>query len=551
MKTLFVFLFVSLAFYSCNMDELINPEHSLVTTEKDVGIIDVTAQPGSYLIWLNGVNDETKKIADQLQTVNHYDQMVAFSDLPGVDKSATLVTMARDTLNDLTIVGNTADFIVGTYTSEMIQDIRHNRQGVILIATNGKDEELKTQMLKLFGLYVGKGYYKVSFPREQRYAYYDVDDPDGLKKLCGTGGLNPHTRSMVSSPGPTDDPSAPEVSERALHAMKKIYISNRFYAYTNDYKYHMTGYEPLQPYIAETRDYVPKDDKKYDGMVDREWTIDAYNLRIYAPTNGDNMIAVYSSGGNGFANRLDNSLVSLNNGPMYEIWALIWGLRNNAYTKINIRDDQRSGLNLKLIDFAPGLPETESTIGHSYNKSVGFDLGASPVLKGDYRWGKSITYQLAEMTREVTRTITDSEMSYSWKWYPETLFRGSKAMKENGMIDGAAMVSPAWYEILYNRVVGTPSTDNVYCDYDNDLQFNQNLLNYQQECAITARTTGASAGVVAVEITDGMTLQRGGAWFTSWGKAILHPFPSSSGAASDATVDVHKTMTVWIDYNNW
>ena len=51
----------------------------------------------------------------------------------------------------------------------------------------------------------------------------------------------------------------------------------------------------------------------------------------------------------------------------------IWGLRNNAYTKINIRDDQSSQLNLKLIDFAPGLPETESTIEHAYEKSVGFD----------------------------------------------------------------------------------------------------------------------------------------------------------------------------------
>lgn len=116
-------------------------------------------------------------------------------------------------------------------------------------------------------------------------------------------------------------------------------------------------------------------------MVDREWTIDAYNLRIYAPTNGDNMLAVYSSGGNGFSNRLDHSLVSLNNAPMYELWALIWGLRNNAYTKINIRDDQSSQLNLKLIDFAPGLPETESTIEHAYEKSVGFDLGATPVLR--------------------------------------------------------------------------------------------------------------------------------------------------------------------------
>lgn len=551
MKTLFVFLFVLLAFYSCDMDNPINTEDSSVATDKDTDAINVTAQPGSYLIWLNGTSAETKKIADQLQTVNHYDKMLSFNDLPGVDKSATLVTMARDTLNDLTIVSNVADFIAGTYTTEMIQDIRHNRQGVILIANNGKSEDLKVQMLKLFGLYVDKGYYKVSFPREQRYAYYDVNDPDALKKLCGTGGLNPNTRGMASSPGHTDDPSAPEVTARALHAMKKIYISNHFYAYTSDYKYHMTGYETLLPYTAEIRNYVPQDDKKYDGMIDREWTIDAYNLRIYAPTNGDNMIAVYSSGGNGFANRLDNSLVSLNNPPMYEVWALIWGLRNNAYTKINIRDDQRSLLNLKLIDFAPGLPETESTISHSYSKSIGFDLGVTPVLKGDYRWGKSITYQLAEMTREVSRTITDAEMDFCWKWYPETLFRGSKAMKANGMIDGAAMISPAWYDILYDHVAGTPGTDNVFCDYNNDLQFNQNLLNYQQECAITARTTGASAGVVAVEITDGMALQRGGAWFTSWGKAILHQLPSSSGTAYDTTVDVHKTTTVWIDYNNW
>ena len=47
-----------------------------------------------------------------------------------------------------------ADFIAGTYSPEMIQDIRHNRQGVILIAKDGKGEDLKAQMLKLFGLYV-------------------------------------------------------------------------------------------------------------------------------------------------------------------------------------------------------------------------------------------------------------------------------------------------------------------------------------------------------------------------------------------------------------
>lgn len=125
---------------------------------------------------------ETKKVAVRLQTVNHYDKMISFNDLPGTDKLATLESMAKDTLNDLTIVGNVADFLAGTYNFEMIQDIRHNRQGVILIAKDGKEEDLKEQMLKLFGLYVDKGYYKVSFPREQRYAYYDTNDPDALNE---------------------------------------------------------------------------------------------------------------------------------------------------------------------------------------------------------------------------------------------------------------------------------------------------------------------------------------------------------------------------------
>lgn len=66
------------------------------------------------------------------------------------------------------------------------------------------------------------------------------------------------------------------------------------------------------------------------------------------------------------------------------------------------------------------------------------------------------------MTREVTRTITDAEMDYCWKWYPEILFKGNKAMKADGMIDGVAMISPAWYDILYNHVAGTPGTDNVF-----------------------------------------------------------------------------------------
>lgn len=229
---------------------------------------------------------------------------------------------------------------------------------------------------------------------------------------------------------------------------------------------------------------------------------------------------------------------------------LIWLNGMSAETKKVADQLQTVNHYDKMVAFND-LPGTESTIEHAYEKSVGFDLGATPVLKGEYRWGKSITYQLAEMTREVTRTITDAEMSYCWKWYPETLFRGSKAMNAEGMIDAVTMISPAWYDILYDHVAGTPGTDNPFCDYDNDLQFNQNLLNYEQQCAITARTTGASAGVVAIEITDGMVLQRGGAWFTSWGAAVIHSLPSSAGTAYNTTVDVHKTTTVWIDYNNW
>lgn len=546
MRIYFFIVSVIIVLFSCTDDDLETMDAAKIQA------LDGTqgAESSSCLIWLDSSGEEMQKIVKQLQQVNKYNTVLSYNSLPGPNKKSSLIALAKDSLTDLTVVGNVNDFIAGAYSYDMIQDIRHSRKGVILIAKGDNSEKQKDEMLKLFGLYVSNGYYKVSFPREQRYAFYDINDPDAIKKLCGTDGLNPQTRASGSS-GPTDDPSDPKVTDRAMAAMKRIYISNRYYVYTNDYKYPMTGYEPLHPYSAEKSDFVSRNDKMYDASVDREWTIDAYNLRIYAPTNGDNMLAVYNSGGNGFSNNLDHSTVMLANPPKNEVWALIWGLRNKAYTQLKISDDRQEMLNMKLIDFAPGLPELETGITHSQVRDIGFKLGVSPELEGSYRWGKSITYQLAEMTRRVSHNIQDKNMTFGWEWYPETLFQGSKAIKEDGMIDGAAMISPAWYEVLYNNVGTSPGTDNVFCDYNNDLQFNQNMLNYLQECAVTAKTNGASAGLVSIDITDGILLQRGGAWFNSWGSPSLHQLPSDSGVASDATVDIHKTTTVWIDYNNW
>lgn len=509
--------------------------------------VDTLEKHKSYLVWLDG--DDSRSLAERIQAVNHYDRMLPFSQLPGPSPEESLLAIARDSLSDLTLVASVKHFQSGSYDPKMIQELRHQRRGVILQANNGSDDQLKTWMLNLFGLYVGRGYYKVSYPREQRYYYYDAADPDALKKLCGTEGPSPESRGLAAAAPTTDDPSAPEVTERALHALKRIYIGNCFYVYTNNYSYPMTGYEPLVPYTADIRPYSPASDKVWDAEVDREWAIDAYNLRIYSPTNGDNMLAVYSAGGNGFANKINNSTVMLKNPPKNEVWGLAWGLRNNAYTNIRISDAQGQLLNLAPVDFAPGLPQDESTISHSQSRAVGFDLSVKPDLKGEYKWGKNITYQLKEMTRVVSKTQTDTELAYSWKWYPETLFRGQRAMKADNMIDGSAMISPVWYDILYNAT--TVVSKNVFCDYNNDPQFNQNLLNYQQECAITAKTNGASAGIIAVEIEDGMDLQRGGVWFNSWGSPSPHPLPNDSGVACDALLNVNKKVTVWIDYNNW
>ncbi len=550
MRKSFLFLFlvnILIVFLTgCRQDEF--PQSvKLAESRSDSVLEDTLPKHSSYLIWL----DETgsKNLAEQIQSVNHYDSLLAFSQLPGADREESLLAIARDSLNDVTLVADVKQFAAGTYSPEMVQELRHLRQGIILIADSDNNGQLKSWMLRLLGLYVGKGYYKVCYPREQRYYYYDAEDPDALKKLCGTGGLPSGSRVLASSAPTTDDTSDPEVTKRAMRTMKRIYLSNCFYVYTNRYDYPMTGYEELSQYSGEVRYYSPASDKLWDAAVDREWAIDAYNLRVYAPTNGDNMLAVYSAGGNGFANKIHNSTVFLQNPPKNEVWGLLWGLRNNAYTHIRILDGKSSLLNLSPIDFAPGLPQEESTISHSQSRSVGFDLSMKPELKGEYRWGKSITYQLKEMTREVSKSQTDSELGYSWKWYPETLFKGNRAMKDNNMIDGSAMLSPVWYDILYNAV--TPVPKNVFCDYENDPMFNQNLLNYQQECAVTAKTNGASAGVIAVEIVDGMSLQRGGVWFNSWGTPTAHPLPNDSGVACDALLDVSKKVTVWIDFNNW
>lgn len=545
MKTLLIILSIFLVFAACQRDESVLPQE-IDEVDGDRGDV-IKKTNGSFLVWLNGSSEETRKIAEELQRVNRYDSILSFDDLAGPDKVAELVAMAADTLSDLTVVGNAADFTSGKYSPEMMQNIRHDGQGVICIAKEGTDDELKENMLKLFGVYIGKGYYRVSYPKEQVFDFYWAEDPDAVGKLCGIRRKEELLGTRGNSGG---DPSELEVTNRALRVMKRIRVSNRYFIYTNDYNYHMTGYETLDPYTADIRNFKPLDNKMYDALVDREWSIDAYNLRIYAPTNGDNLLAVYNCGGSGFINRINNRRLSIQNPPMNTVVAMAWGLRNKAYSKVGIYDPKQQSLNLKLVDFAPGLPQSETSITHSQTRSVKFELGYHPELTGEYTWGKSITYQLAEMTRKVSNNQEDARMDYCWEWYPETLFQGEKAMKDDGMIDGSVMISPQWYELIYDHV-GGPPVENVFCDYNNDLSFNQNMLNYLQECAITTKTIGASAGVVAVELTDGMVLQLGGAWFNSWGSSAKHPWPSPSGVFHDLTVDVNRKTTVWIDYNNW
>lgn len=539
MKNSVILLTVILALYSCT-DEGIVQELS-PPGRPDEGVV---VPRKSSLVWLNGTGSEAKELADEMQRVNNYDQVLSFNDLPGTDKSATLTTWAADSLKDITVIANVADFMKGTYTNEMLQDIRHDNQGVILIAKDGNSNDVKSEMLTLFGIYVDKGYYRVSFPKEQYFDFYWKVDPDAKKKLCGIKTVN-----SSFTRGGTSDPSDPEVTNRAYHTLKRLRINNHMHIYTNHYDYRMTGYESLDPYEAQTEYFKPRSDKSYDAVVDREWIVDAYNLRVYSPTSGDNLLAVYNDGGAGFLNRMDSRYFMIENPPKNDVIGLIWGLRNNAYSKVSIREESTSALNLNLVHFAPGLPQSETGITHGFTRSIGFELGFKPELKGDFRWTKSITYQLMEMTREVSRNIGDTQMDYKWVWYPETLFQGSKAMKDDGMINGEAMVSPMWSEILWDQV-GKPPVKNVFCDFNNDPGFNQNLLNYQQECAVITKTEGASAGLVAIDITDGVVLQLGGASFCGWGSEQKYPFPYSS-TMHDLTVDVNRKTTVWIDYNNW
>ena len=66
MKTLFIFLFVLLAFYSCDTDEPISAEDLSAATVTNMDDVDVASRPGNYLIWLNGTSAETKKVAVRL-----------------------------------------------------------------------------------------------------------------------------------------------------------------------------------------------------------------------------------------------------------------------------------------------------------------------------------------------------------------------------------------------------------------------------------------------------------------------------------------------------
>ena len=56
MKTLFIFLFVLLAFYSCDTDEPISAEDLSAATGTNTDEVDVASRSGSYLIWLNVIS---------------------------------------------------------------------------------------------------------------------------------------------------------------------------------------------------------------------------------------------------------------------------------------------------------------------------------------------------------------------------------------------------------------------------------------------------------------------------------------------------------------
>ena len=88
MKNSVILLTVILALYSCT-DEGIVQELS-PPGRPDEGVV---VPRKSSLVWLNGTGSEAKELADEMQRVNNYDQVLSFNDLPGTDKSATLTTV--------------------------------------------------------------------------------------------------------------------------------------------------------------------------------------------------------------------------------------------------------------------------------------------------------------------------------------------------------------------------------------------------------------------------------------------------------------------------
>lgn len=121
MKVLFFSLSILFISSSCEREDW-QSEHPQPASSTDKLPFDITGQHGSYLIKLDGKSREIDKVAAMPQAVNHYDAALSFNDLPGDDKQVTLLAMVKDSLNDITVLGDAVDFASGKYDAKMIRE---------------------------------------------------------------------------------------------------------------------------------------------------------------------------------------------------------------------------------------------------------------------------------------------------------------------------------------------------------------------------------------------------------------------------------------------
>lgn len=470
--------------------------------EKGGDAVNASGPPKDVILVRMGDGAEATDVANRLYTniprtwaigkksIQPYDQIQG-------DKQARLNELIKDNSLYLTVIVDMEDILSGKYPVSLFEYLKYYKRDFYVIAT-ADSPDLQKAMLNLIGVYQAPGYYGINYDNLQRYRIFPAADPDAKDRMIGAGLSSFAAKLLARSAAKSNgaDPDNPDEMYNAQmadkEALKHIELYNRVYGYARG-----SGID----YAVEKVDYKMKEGQTPDIIIDKIWTIDAYNFQIYSKNNNC-IVSVDNSSGSGFTCRVQDYTTP----KSANVYAYIWNLMTEASSEVTIH---ANGNIFREISYQPQTVNHGSSYAEASSWRV--SVGVSPfkmakpweAFKASFAKESttSVSYKTATMDLASKGQMGDGLYSKLWQFVPGQFYDKQPAFVYETadnlrVIDAVQAMTP-------NYVTWGGWT--LREDYQKHI--NNNMYLFQQQCIYTLESD-SNPGLISVAIKDAVKLQK-------------------------------------------